>query len=433
MYRLKFRHSGKMKIFFHFTFARNHNRFIEKRMKFVFKAKNNQGRVHEGIVEATDPAAATDILRRNDLVPISLKEEKKVLGLWKEFQKMWEGVSQKELVIFFQQLSTLIEAHVPVVSSLRTIEDQTTNRFFRIILKEMADDIEDGLQFSIAIEKHSDVFSPLVISMLRSGEASGELQRAIDTIAKNIEKNYQLAARIKGALYYPVFVLAVAGAMAFLVVTFILPRITVMIKTMNIEIPWYTAVLIWLGDFMNAYWWAVLIALAGAIGGIAYYAKTPAGKREWEQVLLKLPVIGMLSRSIYITRFAENFGALLGGGIPVVQALIITSQVIGNHVFEKIVLQAADEVKSGGTISTVFVTSSQFPPIVSQMIRIGEETGSLANVLVSVARFYNQEVETTTRSLTTLIEPILIVGLGIGVGILTVGVLLPIYNIAGQM
>ncbi len=402
-------------------------------MKFVFKAKNNQGRVHEGIVEATDPAAAADILRRNDLVPISLEEEKKVFGLWKEFQKMWEGVSQKELVIFFQQLSTLIEAHVPVVSSLRTIEDQTANRFFRIILKEMADDIEDGLQFSVAIEKHPDIFSPLVTSMLRSGEASGELQRAIDTIAKNIEKNYQLAAKIKGALYYPVFVLVVAGIIGFLVVTFILPKITIMIKELNVPVPWYTAALIWLGDFMNAYWWAVLIALAGVVGGISYYAKTPAGKREWEQVLLKLPVIGALARSIYITRFAENFGALLSGGIPVVRALIITSQVIGNHVFEKVVLQAADEVKSGGTISTVFITSKEFPPIVAQMVRIGEETGSLSTVLTSVARFYNQEVETTTRSLTTLIEPILIVALGIGVGILVVGVLLPIYNIAGQL
>lgn len=402
-------------------------------MKFVFKAKNNQGQVKEGVVDAPDPKTAAAILERNDLVPISIVEQKKTLGLVRELEKAWEGVKPKELVIFFQQLSTLIGAHVPVVSALRTIEDQTENRFFRIVLKEMADDIEDGIQFSVAIEKHPDVFDTLTTSMIRSGEASGELQRSIDTIAKNIEKNYQLAAKIKGALYYPAFVMGVAGVIGFLVVTFILPKITIMIKDLKVPVPWYTAFLIWLGDFMNTWWWAVLIALAAIAGGIMYYAKTPAGKSEWQQIILKIPVIGALARSIYITRFAENLGALLDSGIPVVRALIITSQVVGNEVFEKIILKSADEVKSGGTISTVFLQSTQFPPIVAQMIRIGEETGSLANVLQSVAKFYNQEVETTTRSLTTLIEPLLIVFLGIGVGILVVGVLLPIYNIASQI
>lgn len=402
-------------------------------MKFVFKAKNNQGQVKEGVVDATDPKAAAAILERNDLVPISIVEQKKTLGIVRELEKAWEGVKPKELVIFFQQLSTLIGAHVPVVSALRTIEDQTENRFFRIVLKEMADDIEDGIQFSVAIEKHPDVFNTLTTSMIRSGEASGELQRSIDTISKNIEKNYQLAAKIKGALYYPAFVMGVAGVIGFLVVTFILPKITIMIKDLKVPVPWYTAFLIWLGDFMNTWWWAVLIGLAAIAGGIAYYAKTPAGRSEWQQIILKIPVIGALARSIYITRFAENLGALLDSGIPVVRALIITSQVVGNEVFEKIILKSADEVKAGGTISTVFLQSTQFPPIVSQMIRIGEETGSLANVLQSVAKFYNQEVETTTRSLTTLIEPLLIVFLGIGVGILVVGVLLPIYNIASQI
>ncbi|MBP6929843.1 MAG: type II secretion system F family protein [Candidatus Moranbacteria bacterium] len=402
-------------------------------MKFVFKAKNERGQVREGMVEATDLNAAAGILERNGLVPISINEEKKAFGVIKALEKMWEGVSQKELVMFFQQLSTLIEAHVPVVSALRTIEDQTSNRFFRIILKEMADDIEDGIQFSVAIEKHPDVFTTLTMSMIRSGETSGELQRSIDTIAKNIEKNYQLAAKIKGALYYPAFVIAVALVMGFLVVTFILPKITLMIKELNVPVPWYTSFLVWLGDFMSVYWWAVLLIMVAGLGGMVYYARSSAGRREWEQIILKLPVIGNLSRSIYITRFSENFGALLEGGIPVVRALIITSQVVGNGVFEKIILKAADEVKTGGTISTVFLQSKEFPPIVAQMIRIGEETGSLATVLISVAKFYNQEVEITTKSLTTLIEPILIVVLGIGVGILVIGVLMPIYNIAGQI
>lgn len=402
-------------------------------MKFVFKAKDAQGEVREGMVEAMTPKAAAEILGRNNLVPISIQKEEKTLAIVKDLQRIWEGVSQKELVVFFQQLATLVEARVPVVSAIRTIEDQTENRYFRIILKEMSDDIEDGAPFSVAIEKHSGTFSPLVINMLRAGEASGELQKSIEVVAKSIEKNYQLAAKIKGALYYPIFVLAVAFVIGFLVVTFILPKITIMIKDLKVPVPWYTSALIWLGDFMNAYWWAVLLVIFAFVAGIVYYLKTDSGKREWQVLLLKLPIIGDLARSIYITRFSENLSALLDGGIPVVRALIIVSEVMGNHVFEKIVLKAADEVRSGGTMSTVFLRSREVPPIVSQMIRIGEETGSLANVLASTGKFYNQEVETMTRSLTTLIEPILIVFLGIGVGILVVGVLMPIYNIASQI
>ena len=402
-------------------------------MKFVFKAKDARGQIREGMVESINAKAAAEILGRNGLVPISVKEDKPTMAIVKDFERAWEGVRQKELVVFFQQLATLVEARVPVVSALRTIEEQTANRYFRILIKEMADDIEDGAQFSVAIEKHSETFSPLVINMLRAGEASGELQKSIEVVAASIEKNYQLAAKIKGALYYPAFVLGVAFIIGFLVVTFILPKITVMIKDLNVPVPWYTAALIWIGDFMQVWWWAVLLAIGAMIGGIMYYVKTEDGHHEWEALILKLPVIGSLARSIYITRFAENLGSLLEGGIPVVRALVIVSEIVGNQVFEKIILQAADEVRSGGTMSTVFLRSREIPPIVSQMIRIGEETGSLSNVLLSTAKFYNQEVETATKSLTTLIEPILIVGLGIGVGILVVGVLMPIYDIAGQL
>ncbi|MFZ3031736.1 MAG: type II secretion system F family protein [Candidatus Moraniibacteriota bacterium] len=402
-------------------------------MKFVFKAKDAQGEVREGMVEAANPKSAAEILGRNALVPVSIKAEEKTSKITKSLQKIWEGVNQKELVVFFNQLATLVEAHVPLVSSLRTIEEQTNNRYFRIILKEMADDIEDGAPFSTAIEKHQDTFSPLVINMLRAGEASGELQKSVETVAHSIEKNYQLAAKIKGALYYPAFVLAAAFIIGFLVVTFILPKITIMIKEMHVPVPWYTSVLIWLGDFMSMYWWAVLLVLGAAITGLVYYVRSEAGRREWQMILLKIPVIGNLARSIYITRFAENLSTLLDGGIPVVRALTIVSDVIGNQVFSKIILRAADEVRTGGTMSTVFLRSHEMPPIVSQMIRIGEETGSLVNVLGSTAKFYNQEVETMTKSLTTLIEPILIVILGIGVGIMVVGVLLPIYDIAGKL
>lgn len=403
-------------------------------MKFTFKARTESGEIREGIVDAVDNDSAVQILQRNSLIPITLvSEESAQFSPAKSLGKLWQGVSQKELMVFFRQLSTLIEARVPIVAALTTIADQNQNPYLALLLHEMADDVEDGMPFSDALAKNPDIFSVLTVNMIRAGEVSGALQKSVSFVADNIEKNYQLMSKIKVALYYPVFVLTAAMVIGFLVVTFILPKITVLIKDLKVAVPWYTEVLITFGDFMSAYWWAVLLAVFAFIGSCYYYLKTPSGHAQWEVIVLKIPVIGVLAQNIYITRFAENLGGLLSSGIPVVRALTIVSEVIGNQIYEKIVLAAAEEIKGGGNISSVFIASPHIPPVVSQMMRIGEESGTLATVLDSIAKFYNQEVDNMTKSLTVLIEPVLIIFLGIGVGILVVGVLLPIYNLAGQI
>jgi type IV pilus assembly protein PilC len=402
-------------------------------MKFLFKAKNDAGQIREGVVEAMSWEAAAKVLEKNGLTPITVNEQKETQDFVKSFSKIFEGVSQKELMVFFRQLATLIDARVAIVTSLNTIGEQSENPYMKIVIREISDDVKDGMPFSDALEKHPDAFSSLTVNMIRAGEISGSLHKSVAFVADNIEKNYQLTSRIKGALYYPAFVLSVAFVVAFVVVTFILPKITVMIKELNVAVPWYTTMLVALGDFMQTYWWAVLLAIFAAITGFVYYLRSPQGQHEWQIIILKLPVIGVLARNIYITRLADNLSALLNGGIPVVKALTIVSDVIGNQVFQKIMLRAAEEVKVGGAMSVVFLQSGEIPPIVSQMVRIGEETGSLSQVLGNVASFYGQEVESTTKNLTALMEPVLIVLLGIGVGFLTVGVLMPIYNIAGQL
>jgi type IV pilus assembly protein PilC len=405
-------------------------------MKFNFKAKTEAGDLKEGLVEAVTREAAIEILQRNGLIPLSVMSEDGggLQGFFHEVQKLWEGVSPKEMMVIFRQLATLIEARVPVVTSLKTIGEQIDNKYLRVILHEIEDDIEDGMSFSEALEKHPKVFDVMTINIIRAGEISGNLQRSIEFVADSIEKNYHLTSKIKGALFYPAFVMAVAGAIGFLVVTFILPKITGLIRDLEVAVPWYTAVLISLGDFMNQYWWAVLIGLVALGGGIAYYFRTESGRHEWDIIVLNLPVFKTLAKDIFITRFAENLSALMAGGIPVVRALMITSDVIGSTVYAQVMLKAAEEVKTGGAMSVVFSRYPELiPPIVSQMVRIGEETGTMAHVLDGIGKFYNQEVEVITRNLTSLIEPILIVVLGIGVGILTVGILMPVYNIAGQL
>ncbi|MEP7162793.1 MAG: type II secretion system F family protein [Candidatus Moraniibacteriota bacterium] len=403
-------------------------------MKFTFKAKTEAGEVKEGLVEALNREAAVQILQKNNLIPLALTSEGNALAWMKDVQKLWEGVSQKELMVVFRQLATLIQARVPIVTSLQTVSDQITNRYLRLILRELEDDIRDGMSFSEALERHPTVFSSMTINMIKAGEVSGSLQHSIEFVADSIEKNYHLTSKIRGALLYPAFVLLVAGIIGFLVVTFILPKLTILIKDLNVPIPWYTYALITLGDFMNEYWWAVLIGIFAAFGGLIYYIRTESGKREWDTVVLKLPVFKLLAKNVFITRFSENLSALLNGGIPVVRALIITSDVIGNRVYQGVVLRAAEEVKTGGAMSTVFFRyPSEIPPIVAQMVKIGEETGTMSQVLDGIAKFYNEEVEVMTRNMTSLIEPILIVFLGIGVAILVIGILVPIYNIAGQL
>jgi type IV pilus assembly protein PilC len=405
-------------------------------MKFNFKAKTETGDLKEGLVEAISREAAIEILQKNGLIPLQVASEERggLEGFLREIQKLWEGVSPKELMVIFRQLATLIEAHVPVVTSLKTISEQTDNRFLRVVLREIEDNIEDGMSFSESLEKHPKVFDTMTINIVRAGEISGNLQHSIEFVADSIEKNYHLTSKIKGALFYPAFVLAVAGAIGFLVITFILPKITGLIKELDITVPWYTTVLINLSDFMNTYWWAVLIGIGGVGVGIYYYFKSESGKHEWDIIVLHLPVFKTLAKNIYITRFSENLSALMAGGIPVVRALMITSDVIGSTVYAQVMLKAAEEVKTGGAMSSVFQRyPSEIPPIVAQMVKIGEETGTMAHVLEGIGRFYEQEVDVMTRNLTSLIEPILIVGLGIGVGILTVGILMPVYNIAGQL
>jgi type II secretory pathway component PulF len=402
-------------------------------MRFVFKAKNAEGKMKEGIVDAMTQEMAVQVLQKSGMTPVSVEKEDTSNKLVKNFRKVWEKVTQKELVVLFRQLATLMEAKVPLVTSLGAIEAQTENKYLRIILKEMIADINDGMTFSEALGRHQDTFSSLTVNMIKAGEISGSLRQAITYVANGVEKSYQLNAKIKSALFYPAFVLAVALIIGFLVIAFILPKLTSLIRDMHVETPWYTKAMMSLGDFMSVYWWAVAMLFIAFVGSVVYYVNSDAGKKEWEQFQLRIPVFGNVLRYVYLARLADTFSTLLIGGIPMVRALLITGDVVGNTVFKSVLLRSADEVKSGGAISTVFARSNDIPPVVTQMVRIGEETGNLGQVLEGTAKFYDQEVDYITKNLTALLEPILIVGLGIGVAILVFSIILPIYNIAGQI
>lgn len=402
-------------------------------MRFIFKAKDQEGNKREGVIDAASKELAYQNIQENKLVPISIERETSDGNFSLYIKKSFDRVTSKDLLVFFRQFQALIGSKVPVVYSLRAIGDQTDSKYLSGIMKDIANDVEDGAPFSQALTKYPDTFPTIITSVIKAGEISGNLESSIKNVATSIDKNYRITAKIRGALIYPAFVLATAFVVGFASVTFIIPKLTAVIEDMGAEMPWHTMLVINVGHFMERYWWAVLVVIFGIIFSIVYYIKTDTGKKEWDKIKLDIPVIGKLFQYLYITRFAGNLVVLLSGGVSIVQSLVTVSEVVNNDVYKNIVLRCADEVKTGGNISTVLTYSDYVPSIMSKMVAIGEKTGKITESLESVSEFYEQEMDDMVKNLSVLIEPVLIVGLGIGVAILAFSILLPIYSVVQKI
>jgi type IV pilus assembly protein PilC len=402
-------------------------------MKFLFKAKAANGEIREGRIDALSQDVAIAMIRDRGMLPLSIEAEKEVSFFKMDLQKMLEGVSLRELSVFFRQLATLVEAKVSIVASLQAVKDQSENSYLRSAIEGMCADIENGSSLSDAMGKYPDIFEGLMVSMVKAGELSGNLQRSVQFLASNTEKNYELNSRVKSAMFYPVFVLTFSCIIGFLVVSFVIPKLTSVFAGMNVTLPWYTQILMNIGGFMSQYWALVLVLVIAFFGGIIYYVKTEDGRREWDVFKMRLPLFGKLYEYIYISRFSENLAVLLDGGIPIVRSLIIVGEVVDSTTYEGVILRAADEVRSGGNMSNVFAKSEYFPPIVAQMIKIGEDSGKVSQVLRNVSDFYTKETERITRNLSTMLEPIMIIFLGAIVAVLVFSVFVPIYTMTSSI
>jgi len=398
-------------------------------MKYKYKARNQAGALQEGMVEASTVSNASALLQRHNLVVVSLEPQKEK-NILSGLSRIWEGVSGKEFVIFSRQMAVMVEAKVPLLSALKGIIEQTDNPYFAGILSMVLADIDEGKSLSDALQRHPEVFSELYVNMIQSGELSGNLQQSLESLADNIEKNYTLTQKIKGVLYYPAFIMSAFFIVGFLMITFVIPKLTEMLRETNVTLPITTRILIWTGDFMQHYWWAVLIAIIAAVAGMVYYVRTDEGKDEFDVIKLKIPLVGRVLKYVYLARFSENLSTLVRSGIPIVSALQISGRVIGNIVFEKHISEAADKVKTGGTVSEVLAQKKDFPSLMTQMIKVGEETGKLDSTLDTMAKFYTREADQIVSNLSSIIEPVLIVILGVGVGTLVFSIIIPIYNIA---
>ena len=396
-------------------------------MKFLYEAKNEQGLIQKGEVQAKDKQSALAVLKTANLMVLSLIAQSEI-PVFARRLKIFERITLKDLAIFTRQLAVLIESQVPLVSSLRSLIEQTRKKSFQEIIFALAADVEAGMPFSDSIAKNPKVFSNLYVSMVKTGETSGTLDKSLLYLADHLEHEYDMASKIKSAMIYPAFILIAFIGVIILMLVFVFPRITLLLGEANQQLPIMTRILINFTEIFKTYWWAGLIILLFLGIGLWYYRKTPNGLRKFDYLKIRLPIFGSLFQKIYMARFSSNLATLVAGGIPIINSLQIVAKVVSNKIYEQIILEAAERVKVGEQIALVFEGNKHIPAMVTQMIRVGEQTGQLDVVLEGLAKFYKREVDNALAGLTELIQPVLIVGMGIMVGFLVLSILMPIYN-----
>ena len=397
-------------------------------MKFLYKARNKEGLIKGGMVVASDQSRAEQLLTENNLIIISLEEQTD--SILDKINPFGHNVTRKDLVLFSRQLSTLISARVPILQSLRILQDQITQKYLLSVIRDLIASIENGESLSLALSKHPNVFNDVYISLVKSGEASGSLDKSFSYLADQMEKDYELRAKVKGALTYPIFVAFTLVVVGILMFKLVLPKLTAVLEEQGGTLPTISVWLISFTRFFDKYWWVVLLVLGLALLLLKYYVSTVPGRYHWDKMKINLPIIGDIFQKIYLARFSRNLSTLVIGGIPIIKAMQIISDVISNVIYREIILEAVTKVSSGKSISESLSGYPEFPNIVIQMIRIGEQTAELDTILDKTASFYEKEVDHKVAALTTLLEPIIMIVLGIGVGALVAGVLLPIYNLA---
>ncbi len=397
-------------------------------MKFLYKARNQEGVVQSGVVLAIDQNKAESLLAENGLVIISLENQE--ADLFEKFNPFGKSVSNKDLVLFSRQLATLISARVPIIQSLRILQEQIASKYLLQIVGDLIAAVENGDSLSNAMAKHDNVFGNVYLSLVKSGEVAGSLDKSLVYLADQLEKDYELRGKVKGALTYPIFVLVALVGIGLLMFKFVLPNLTSVLEEQGGTLPPVSVALIAFTNFFNKFWWVVIMIMAAAILGARFYITTESGRHNWDRMKIKFPIIGDIFVKIYLARFARNLSTLVVGGIPIIKALQIVSEIINNVIYRDIIVEAVTKIQAGKSISEGLSGHPEFPGIVTQMVKVGEQTAQLDDIMSKLAQFYEKEVDAKVSTLTTLLEPIIMIVLGIGVGVLVAGILLPIYNLA---
>ncbi len=398
---------------------------------FSYKAVNKEGKMVSGLLEISDRAGVMAHLSKQDLRPISITQSAAKKGLLNI--RFGGKVKTKDLVIFTRQLSTMINAGVPLIRSISTLQSQTENAKFKEVLDIVNKDVQSGISLGDAFGKHPRVFSDVFVNMVRAGEAGGILDDILKRLAEQQEKNDSIRKKVKGAMAYPTVLIVITTLAFFGLMFFVVPMIGGILKDLggpDAELPAITQAMLNISSFIRDRWYVLLVVIV--VGGflLTRYLRSPKGKSNFHHFVLKVPAVGGIVRKLAVARFARTFASLLGAGVSVLEALHVTGRAIGNKAYEEALAKAADEVKNGKQLSQTLSGSKLFPEIIPQMLAVGEETGKTDEVLLKVADFYEEEVDTAINSVSTIIEPVMILIMGTMVGLIAASVMGPIASLS---
>lgn len=393
---------------------------------FIYKARDFQGMDHKGTIDTVDASRAARILSKKGLVVTSIKEKKNASPV---FDKLFNRVSFEELVISTRQLSTMIESGLVLSESINILVGQQVNPTFKKVWEEVLRDINSGLDLASSLKKHPDVFPSLYCSLVKAGEQAGNLDVILIEMANNLERDREFRSRIKGAMVYPIIVIGMMVIVGAIMMFFVIPRLTSLYTQSDIDLPLPTKILIGSSNFLISYWWALLIVIVGGFFAFKKWVSTPDGKYTFDEFLLKVPLVGKVIRGAALTGFTRTFGLLTTAGVPILDSIAIVSDVTGNAVYKRALGETRLGIERGLTMSAQLDEVGVFPKIVSQMYRVGEETGKVDKISFKLAEYFESEADHLVKNLTVIIEPLILVILGVGVAFLVLSIVLPIYKL----
>jgi len=402
-------------------------------MLFEFKAIDQHNASRDGTVEASSVDAAIITIQKRGYTVVSIEPIEEKSSFYNLEINLFQSISNKDVVIMARQLATLFEAQVSALRVFRLLAVETENKQLQVVMNDIADSLQSGSSISRALSAHPDVFSPFFINMVRSGEETGSLEKSFTYLADYLDRTYQVVTKARNAMIYPAFVIGTFVLVMGLMLTMVIPRISQILVDSGQELPIYTRVVIGLSNFMSDYIGVILVLIA--LGGFFFwrFSKTDVGERAIDELLITIPYVGDLNRKLYLTRICDNLSTMLASGISMVQAIEVTADVVDNAVYKEIFEHTLLEVKGGRSFADTIAEYPEVPGVLAQMAKVGEETGNLPEILTTLSKFYRREVDNAVDTLISLIEPVMIVLLGLGVGVLLASVLMPIYNLTASI
>jgi type II secretory pathway component PulF len=401
-------------------------------MRYDYTARDAQGNPVSGLVEADTAEAATDALKDKGYFVLSL-DLHKVNAIFEFDLSAWTKVGVKDMVIFSRQFSVLMGAKVPVVQALKTAARQTQQKRFQQIVSDIAAEVESGTALSVAMSEHPQAFSPFFVNMVRSGETTGKLEDVMNYLADQMERDFDMMAKIKGAMVYPIFIMSALVVVGIVMMTYVVPKLTSTLTESGVTLPWTTKLLIATSSFMTAYIIQIIVAVILLVAAFRWWTSQQSGRATWDRIKLKVPIFGPLLVHMYIVRITRSMSTLLSGGVDIPQSLEICADIVGNEYYRQQLLETMKEVSDGNSITTVFIRNKSMPMMVPQMMAVGEETGRLGEVLERLNGFYSRELSNSITNLVSAIEPLIMIIMGGAVGIMVSAIMLPMYNMANQM